>query len=76
MGGGAPRVMVKGKAKRTGALFDRLCLSHSWSRPSRTACTALPIPHSLNAYRGTSLIRKQTPLGPYRWPMPRVLGGS
>ena len=27
-------------------------------------------------YRGTSIIRKCTPLGPYRRPMPRVLGGS
>jgi len=27
-------------------------------------------------YRGTSLIRKRTPLGPYSRPMPRVLGGS
>ena len=27
-------------------------------------------------YRGTSLIRKRTPLGPYLRPMPRVLGGS
>ena len=26
-------------------------------------------------YRGTSLIRKRTPLGPYRRPMLRVLGG-
>ena len=26
------------------------------------------------AYRGTSLIRKCTPLGPYRRPVPRVLG--
>jgi len=26
-------------------------------------------------YRGTSLIRKRTPLGPYRRRMPRVLGG-
>ena len=26
-------------------------------------------------YRGTSLVRKCTPLGPYRRPMPRVLGG-
>jgi len=26
-------------------------------------------------YRGTSLIRKRTPLGPYRRPMSRVLGG-
>ena len=25
-------------------------------------------------YRGTSLIRKRTPLGPYSRPMPRVLG--
>ena len=27
-------------------------------------------------YRGTSLTRKGTTLGPYRRPMPRVLGGS
>jgi len=27
-------------------------------------------------YRGTSRIRKRTPLGPYRRPMPRVVGGS
>ena len=27
-------------------------------------------------YRGTSLTRKRTPLGPHRRPMPRVLGGS
>ena len=26
--------------------------------------------------RGTSLTRERTPLGPYRSPMPRVLGGS
>ena len=28
------------------------------------------------SYRGTSLSRKHTSLGPYRRPMPRVLGGS
>ena len=27
-------------------------------------------------YRDTSLIRKRTPLGPYRRPVPRVLGES
>ena len=27
-------------------------------------------------YGGTSLVRKRTPLGPYRRPMPRVQGGS
>ena len=30
----------------------------------------------LNVYRGTSLMRKCTPLGPYRRPVPRVLGES
>ena len=29
-----------------------------------------------DAYGGTSLTRKRTPLGPYRRPMLRVLGGS
>ena len=28
------------------------------------------------SYRGTSLIRKRTPLGPFRRPVPRLLGGS
>ena len=28
------------------------------------------------AYRDTSLIRNQPPVGPYRRPTPRVLGGS
>ena len=27
-------------------------------------------------YRGTSLVKKTTPLGPYRRPTPRALGGS
>jgi len=31
---------------------------------------------TVRGYRGISLIRKRTPLGPYRGPMPRVLGGS
>jgi len=31
---------------------------------------------SRHLYRGTSLTRKRTPLGPYRRPEPRVLGGS
>ena len=30
----------------------------------------------LQPYRGASLTRKRTPLGPYRRPMPRVLGES
>jgi hypothetical protein len=28
------------------------------------------------SYRGTSLTKKRTHLGPYRRPMPRVIGGS
>ena len=32
-------------------------------------------PHQ-GAYISTSLIRNRTPLGPYRRPMPRILGGS
>ena len=31
---------------------------------------------ALSKYRVTSLTRKRTPLGPYRRPVPRVLGGS
>ena len=32
--------------------------------------------YTSGAYRVTSLIRKRTPLGPYRRPMPMVLGSS
>ena len=35
-----------------------------------------PIAWPSYMYRGTSLIRKSTPLGPYRRLRPRVLGGS
>ena len=40
-------------------------LLHLCSHPSRSL-----------SYRGTSLIKKHPPLGPYRRPMPRVPGGS
>jgi hypothetical protein len=33
-------------------------------------------PPARTGRRGTSLIRKRTPLGPFRRPMPRVLWGS
>jgi WD40 repeat protein len=36
----------------------------------------LSVLYFLCLYRGTSLTRKRTPLGPYRKLMPRVLGGS
>jgi len=35
-----------------------------------------PVEHLSHLYRGTSLTRKRTPLGPYRRHVPRVLGGS
>ena len=45
-----------------------LCLSRDkWSLFRQT---------STDLHRGTSLVRKRTPLVPYRGPMPRVLGGS
>ena len=39
---------------------------------------AMPLdpPRNAKGYRGTSLIRKRSPLGPYRRPMPKVFGGS
>ena len=45
-------------------------LSHIADRNISTSCTNEPY------YRGTSLTRKRNPLGPYRRPMPRVLGGT
>ena len=41
---------------------------------SRNSCDTFTL--GTERYRGTSLIRKCNPLGPYRRPMPRVLGGS
>ena len=40
------------------------------------SCVELPPSVMTFSYRGTSLTRKRTPLGLYRRPMPRVLGGS
>ena len=37
---------------------------------------SLESPLRVCPYRGTSLTTKRTPLGPYRGPMPRFLGGS
>ena len=47
-------------------------------KPTCECQTQLPlaIHHARLLHRGTSLIRKRYPLGPYRRPMPRVLGGS
>ena len=42
----------------------------------RTANLMLLLARQGRSYRGTSLIRKGTHLGPYCRPMPRVLGGS
>ena len=42
--------------------------------PARHSLGSCP-PAQLSVYRGTSLLIKRTPLGPYRRPMPRVLGG-
>ena len=33
-------------------------------------------PFSFQVYRGISLTKQRTPLGPHRKPMPRVLGAS
>ena len=41
----------------------------------RTVVEELPYRTNPEVYRGTSLIRKRLPLGPYSRPMPRVLRG-
>ena len=42
----------------------------------RLVSTNISLPSTHHQYRGTSLTRKRTPLGPYRRPMHRVLGES
>jgi hypothetical protein len=44
-----------------------------WGRGGREIAERIVGPAAL--YRGTSLTRQRIPLGPYRRPMPRVLGG-
>ena len=53
------------------------------SQCQNLALTVLDVPYSLDSgrrkvsdYMGTSLMRKCTPLGPFRGPMPTVLGAS
>ena len=62
------------------AIFDKrgshVCQKSSCGRGGACAPKRV-LPNTPKAsYRGTSLIRKRTPLGPYRRLMPRVLGGS
>ena len=58
--------------------IPHVTLSQERRRRRRVPRSLLKIPPSPTRtlqYRGTSLTRKFTPLGPYRRPMPRVLGG-
>ena len=60
------------------------CKELCWSQAFVGACTSMADnPHAppsdevrVRRYRGTSLIRKRTPLGPYRRPMPRGTWGG
>ena len=45
-------------------------------RPANAAVSCRTSTFGQKRYRGTSLIRKRTPLGPYRRHMPRILGWS
>ena len=54
--------------KATWRLAD---LAEATGMPPETLRKRMVLP-----YRSTSLKRTRTPLGPYRRPMPRVLGGS
>ena len=49
---------------------------HTYYTGSHTASDEDDREVPVQAYRGISFSRKRTPLGPYRRPMPRVLGGS
>ena len=58
-----------------------IALSVRWSLTSAfgsgTICFGVRVQGlGLTVYRGTPLKRKRSPLGPYRRPVPRVLGGS
>ena len=48
----------------------------SYERGTPVGGRRLWLPGMHLPYRGTSLVRKRNPLGPYRGPLPRVLGGS
>ena len=52
--------------------MDAVPEKRTTSRTSRASSTLI----REKGGRGTSLMRNHPPLGPYRRPMPRVLGGS
>jgi hypothetical protein len=58
------------------ALLRKWCNSSSMIDTSLDVRTILDWQYFPTLYRGTSLITKCTPLGPYSRTMPRVLGGS
>ena len=60
------------------SIFGYKCPQNGSKNDLMAPRTTLECPHEgpSAAYRGTSLTRKHNPLGPYRRPMPEVLGGS
>ena len=51
--------------------------SHTlWLRVEGLGVAETAVGGAFRVYRGTSLIRKRTPIGPYCRIMPKVLGGS
>ena len=51
------------------------CMLPVWSEGEKLRSLIAPAEVG-DQRRGTSLARKRTPLGPYRRPLPRLLGGS
>ena len=50
--------------------------SNGYNVIPRQALSTLGSTYGSEQYRGASLIKERLPAGPYREPMPRVLGGS
>ena len=63
-----------GSVKGIGGLPSSIRCALTWGAHDCSLNRAAGAPEG--HYRGTSLIRKRTPLGPCRRPMPRVVGGS
>ena len=56
----------------SGSIFENVSIL---TRSGRNICSK-GLGFRIQSYRGTSLTRKRIPLGPFRRPMPRVVGGS
>ena len=73
-----PLAEIRRRVVHIEAMKTTICLPSECGRKNPQFRPPVPVLalHRGDDFRGTSLTRKRIPLGPYRRPMSRVLGGS